>query len=136
MKNKLKPYFIRAVYEWCCDEQFTPHIVSYVDNHVRVPKEFVRDNEIVLNIGINAVQHLSISNEEITFNARFGGKPFDIAIPIGHIIGIFARENGNGMGFEVELIEAQMQSENIASEETQSAGKTSSGSLKVIKKNK
>ncbi|MBR6027375.1 MAG: ClpXP protease specificity-enhancing factor [Neisseriaceae bacterium] len=133
MKNKLKPYFIRAVYEWCCDEQFTPHIVSYVDEYVRVPKEFVRDNEIVLNIGVNAVQHLSISNEEITFSARFGGKPFDIAIPIGHIIGIFARENGNGMGFEVELIEAQPQTENTASEETQSAGNFS-GSLKVIKK--
>ena len=98
-----KPYLIRAIQEWCCDNCFTPHIAVLVDKHVRVPFEFVRDGQIVLNIGYGATGHLTISNEGITFQARFGGVARDIAVPIANVTSIYARENGAGMDFEAEL---------------------------------
>jgi stringent starvation protein B len=98
-----KPYLIRAIQEWCCDNGFTPHIAVVVDKHVRVPREFVRDGQIVLNIGYEATGHLTIANEGITFQARFGGVARDIAVPIGNVTAIYAKENGAGMAFEAEL---------------------------------
>ena len=103
MSHSTKPYLIRALYDWCTDHQQTPHIVAWVNEHTRVPMQYVRDNEIVLNIGPNAVHNLSIDNEWINFSARFGGVPHEIWVPIGHVLSIFARESGEGMGFEVEL---------------------------------
>lgn len=102
MSSGTKPYILRALYEWCLDNNQTPHIVAWVNEHTRVPMQYVRDNEIVLNIGTVASHALTIDNEWIHFSARFGGVPHEIWIPVGHVISIFARESGEGMGFEVE----------------------------------
>ncbi len=96
-----KPYLIRAIHEWCVDEGFTPYLSVAVDQTSRVPLEFVRDGEIVLNVGLDATHQLSLGNDEITFQARFGGKAFPVMVPIGRVQAIYARENGQGMAFEV-----------------------------------
>lgn len=95
-----KPYFLRAMYEWCLDNGYTPHLAVSVDARTRVPQAYVKDGEIVLNINYSATKDLLISSEAVTFSARFGGTPFDIYLPIGTVRGIFARENGQGMFFE------------------------------------
>ncbi|MCF7529836.1 ClpXP protease specificity-enhancing factor [Neisseria lisongii] len=105
MSSSTKPYLIRALYEWCLDNNQTPHIVVWVNQHTKVPMQYVRDNEIVLNIGPNACRQLNIDNEWINFSARFGGVAQDIWIPIGHVVSIFGRESGEGMGFEVVPLE-------------------------------
>jgi stringent starvation protein B len=97
-----KPYLIRAIHEWCVDQGFTPYLAVAVDETTRVPREFVKDGEIVLNVGIEATHQLSLGNEEITFQARFGGRPYPVAVPVERILAIYARENGQGMAFEVE----------------------------------
>ena len=97
-----KPYLIRAIHEWCCDNGFTPYIAVTVDERTRVPREFVRDGQIVLNVGYEATGHLSIANDGITFQARFGGVARDLSVPIGNVTAIYARENGAGMAFELE----------------------------------
>lgn len=102
MSLPTKPYLIRALYEWCCDSGYTPHIAVFVNSHTRVPAQYVQDNQIVLSISINATKDLLIDNECISFQARFGGVAHDILIPVGHVAGIFAKETGEGMGFEVE----------------------------------
>ncbi len=98
-----KPYMIRAIHEWCSDNGFTPYIAVAVDDCARVPHEFVRDGQIVLNIGHDATGRLQIANEGISFQARFGGVARDIYVPIGNVAAIYARENGAGMAFEPEL---------------------------------
>lgn len=102
MSASTKPYLIRALCEWCADNGYTPHIVVWVNEHTRVPPQYVRNNEIVLNIGPTASHNLNIDNDWISFSARFGGVAHDIWIPVGHVASIFARENGEGMGFDVE----------------------------------
>lgn len=97
-----KPYLIRAIHEWCCDNGFTPYIAVLVDQHTRVPKEFVRDGQIVLNVGYDASNNLTIANEQITFQARFGGVARDLFVPISNVAAIYARENGAGMTFELD----------------------------------
>ena len=97
-----KPYMIRAIHEWCCDNGFTPYIAVVADERARVPREFVRDGQIVLNVGYDATGHLSIANDGITFQARFGGVARDISVPIGNVLAIYAKENGAGMAFEPE----------------------------------
>ena len=96
-----KPYLIRAIHEWCADQGFTPYLAVKVDATTRVPREFVKDGEIVLNVGVEATHQLSMGNEEITFQARFGGKSFPVVVPIERVAAIYARENGEGMAFEV-----------------------------------
>ncbi len=95
-----KPYLIRAIHEWCCDNGFTPYIAVIVDKRVHVPREFVRDGQIVLNVGYEATGHLNIANDGITFQARFSGVARDISVPIGNVAAIYAKENGAGMAFE------------------------------------
>ncbi len=97
-----KPYLLRALYEWCTDNGFTPHIAVRVDNQTRVPRQFVRDNEIVLNISFEATSQLQMGNEWIEFSARFSGKSHKIEVPVANILAIYARENGQGMAFPVE----------------------------------
>ena len=106
MTTSTKPYLLRALYEWCTDNGQTPHLVVWVNEHTRVPMQYVRDNEIVLNIGPAASHNLNIDNDWISFSARFGGVAHDIWIPVGHVISIFSRESGEGRGFEVEPYEA------------------------------
>lgn len=96
-----KPYLIRAIHEWCADQGFTPYLAVKVDATTRVPREFVKDGEIVLNVGIEATHQLQLGNEEITFQARFGGKAFPVVVPIERVAAIYASENGEGMAFEV-----------------------------------
>lgn len=98
-----KPYLIRAIHQWCCDNGFTPYLAVAVDGRTRVPREHVRDGQIVLNVGYEAATaHLSIDNDGISFQARFGGVARDISVPIGNVSAIYARENGAGMAFEPE----------------------------------
>ncbi|MBU1235842.1 MAG: ClpXP protease specificity-enhancing factor [Gammaproteobacteria bacterium] len=95
-----KPYFVRAVFEWCVDQGLTPYISVVVGPNTRVPREFVKDGQIVLNIGPDATNQLLLGNEEITFQARFSGVAFPVAVPIDSVVAIFAKENGQGMAFE------------------------------------
>lgn len=100
-----RPYMIRALYEWIIDNTCTPHIL--VDAHVEgvsVPQQHVnKDGQIILNIAPSALKDLFIGLEGISFSARFGGVPFNIFIPCGAVLGIYARENGQGMMFEPEI---------------------------------
>jgi stringent starvation protein B len=97
----IKPYLIRALYEWCVDQGFTPYIAVQVDQHTRVPSGHVRDGQIVLNIGTEATHQLKIDNEQVTFQARFSGVVHQIVVPINNVAAIYARENGQGMSFEM-----------------------------------
>ena len=94
-----RPYLIRALYEWCADNGFTPFIAVSVDASVSVPQEYVRDGEIVLNVSMDATSGLLIGNDAIEFKGRFGGVARDIYVPIGRVLAIYARENGQGMAF-------------------------------------
>ena len=96
-----KPYLIRAIYDWCTDSGFTPYVAVAVDETVRVPAEFVNNGEIVLNVSALATSRLLIDNEAISFQARFGGVAREVYVPMGQVIAIYARENGQGMAFEV-----------------------------------
>ena len=96
-----KPYLIRAIHEWCADQGLTPYLSVKVDASTRVPREFVKNGEIVLNVGLEATHQLSLGNEEISFQARFGGKAFPVVVPIERVAAIYASENGEGMAFEV-----------------------------------
>ena len=97
-----KPYFIRAIYEWCSDCGFTPYLSVRVDERTRVPLEYVKNGEIVLNVSLNATRNLTINNELIQFSARFNGVSREVSIPVDRVQGIFARENGQGAFFTVE----------------------------------
>ena len=94
-----RPYLIRALHDWCSDNGFTPYIAVFVDSRVQVPLEYVKNNEIVLNVGFEATTALKLGNEAIEFKARFGGKSREIVVPVDHVIAIYARENGQGMAF-------------------------------------
>jgi stringent starvation protein B len=96
-----KPYLIRAIYEWCTDNGYTPYVAVVVDERTRVPVEFVKDGQIVLNVSFEATSGLKIGNEFIEFAARFGGVAREIMVPVPRVAAIYARENGHGMGFEV-----------------------------------
>ena len=97
-----KPYLLRALYEWCVDNGFTPYISVMVDARTRVPMEYVREGEIVLNIGPLAASRLVIGNDMIECNARFSGIARELSIPVTSVAAIYARENGQGMSFEAE----------------------------------
>ena len=96
-----RPYLIRALHDWCTDNGFTPYIAVFVDANVQVPTEYVKNNEIVLNVGFEATSALKLGNEAIEFRARFGGSSREIVVPVDHVIAIYARENGQGMAFPV-----------------------------------
>ena len=96
-----KPYLLRALHEWCVDQGFTPYISVQVDAGTLVPRQYVRDGQIVLNLGAEAVQNLHLGNDLITCQARFGGVAQSLSIPVGNVAAIYARENGQGMAFEI-----------------------------------
>jgi stringent starvation protein B len=96
-----KPYLLRAIYEWCTDNGYTPYLAALVDGQTQVPMQFVKNGEIVLNISFNATSGLKMENDFIRFSARFGGVSRDILVPVENVIAIYARENGQGMAFEV-----------------------------------
>jgi stringent starvation protein B len=96
-----KPYLLRAIYEWCTDNGYTPYLAAMVDANTRVPREFVKNGEIVLNISFTATSGLKMDNDFVNFHARFGGVSRDISVPVENVVAIYARENGQGMAFEV-----------------------------------
>ncbi|EGJ10054.1 ClpXP protease specificity-enhancing factor [Rubrivivax benzoatilyticus] len=97
--SSTRPYLLRALHDWCTDNGFTPYLAVYVDASVQVPMEYVKNHEIVLNVGFEATSGLKLGNEFIEFKARFGGVPRDIVVPVDHVVAIYARENGQGMAF-------------------------------------
>ena len=94
-----RPYLIRALHDWCTDNGFTPYVAVQVGDGVQVPREYVKNGEIVLNVGFEATSGLKLGNEFIEFKARFGGVARDIVVPVDHVVAIYARENGQGMAF-------------------------------------
>ena len=112
MKNALdststRPYLIRALYDWCSDNGLTPYVAVMVDDTVQVPREYVKNGEIVLNISMDATSSLKLGNEFIEFKARFGGVARDIHVPVSRVLAIYARENGQGMAFPVAAAPAE-----------------------------
>jgi stringent starvation protein B len=101
-ERSTKPYLIRAIHEWCADSSLTPYISVQVDANTRVPAEYVKNGEIVLNLSYDATHKLTIGNEVIQFAARFNGVSRECSVPISAVTGIFARENGRGMFFPRE----------------------------------
>jgi stringent starvation protein B len=97
--SSTRPYLLRAMHEWCTDSGFTPYVAVFVDETVQVPMEYVKNGEIVLNVGYDATAGMTLGNEFIEFKARFGGVPREIIIPINRVMAIYARENGQGMSF-------------------------------------
>lgn len=95
-----KPYLIRAIYEWCADSGLTPYLAVKVDANTQVPVNYVKNGEIVLNLSVDAVRDLHMGNDEITCGGRFGGVPHDIIVPVSAVIGIFAKETGQGLVFQ------------------------------------
>jgi stringent starvation protein B len=102
-----RPYLIRALYDWCSENGFTPYVAVKVDASVQVPREYVQGGEIVLNVSMDATSSLKLGNDFIEFKARFGGKPRDIMVPIHRVMAIYARENGQGMAFPVPEVDSQ-----------------------------
>jgi stringent starvation protein B len=112
-----KPYLLRALFEWCVDNGYTPHLAVKVDSRTQVPQEYVRNGEITLNISPNAVHKLQLGNELVEFSARFGGVARQIAVPVTNVYALYARETGHGMTFDVEGqkpgVQSSAESENL-----------------------
>jgi stringent starvation protein B len=98
-----RPYLIRALYDWCTDNGLTPYVAVLVDDTVQVPREYVKNGEIVLNISFDATSSLKLGNDFIEFKARFAGSAREIMVPVNRVIAIYARENGQGMAFPVAV---------------------------------
>lgn len=116
-ETSTKPYLLRAIYEWCTDNGYTPHIAAVVDGATRVPMEFVKNGEIVLNISFSATSGLKMDNDLIRFSARFGGVSRDLSIPVDNVMAIYARENGQGMAFEASNNKAADQDDQALDQE-------------------
>ncbi len=102
-QTSTRPYLIRAIHEWCSDNGFRPFLAVVVDANTVVPREFVRDGEIVLNVSIDATNRLQLGNELIEFEARFGGVARQVSVPVENVTAIYAAENGQGMSFEAPV---------------------------------
>ena len=113
-EKSTKPYLIRAIHEWCSDSNFTPYISVKVDANTRVPTEYVKDGEIVLNVSYDATHRLTIGNDAVQFSARFNGVSRECSVPIDAVLGIFARENGQGLFFQVDTPSQPAASEGTA----------------------
>lgn len=97
-----KPYLLRALYEWCVDNGYTPHVAVKVDSKTQVPSEYVKNGEITLNVAPSAVHKLQLGNELIEFSARFAGVARQISVPVANVYAVYARETGHGMTFDVD----------------------------------
>ncbi|NYT61612.1 ClpXP protease specificity-enhancing factor [Alcaligenaceae bacterium] len=100
-ESSTKPYLIRALHEWCTDNGYTPHIVVTVDANTLVPPAHIHDGQITLNIGTLATNQLTLGNDYIEFQTRFGGVTEQLLVPVAAVSAIYARETGAGMGFEI-----------------------------------
>lgn len=106
-ETSTKPYLLRAIYEWCTDNGYTPYLAVMAGGRTRVPREFIKNGEIVLNVSFTATSGLKMGNDLIEFHARFGGVSREISVPVENVVAIYARENGQGMAFEVASIPAR-----------------------------
>ena len=106
-EQSAKPFLVRALYEWCVEQGYTPYLAVRVDPKTRVPVEFVKNGEIVLNVGPLATHKLTMDNDWVLFNARFNGTSQEVAVPFAAVIGIFAKETGYSMGFQPTLDAAE-----------------------------
>ena len=106
-----KPYLLRALYEWCVDNGYTPHLAVKVDATTQVPAEHVRNGEITLNVSPGAVHKLQMGNDLIEFSARFAGVARQLSVPVANVYALYARETGHGMTFEVDLSKPAPQAE-------------------------
>jgi stringent starvation protein B len=138
--NSNRPYLLRALYDWICDNHLTPYLlVDATGDDLNIPFEFVEDNKIVLNISPSAVRDLDLSNDYISFKARFSGKSMDVYFPIEAVLAIYAKENGRGMIFpeeeqEIESNESPVSnSEEGSGEENKEVKKKDRSHLKVVK---
>jgi stringent starvation protein B len=104
-----KPYLLRALYEWCVDNGYTPHLAVKVDSRSQVPSEYVRNGEITLNVSPSAVHKLQMGNDVIEFSARFAGVARQISVPVAGVYALYARETGQGMTFEVDAAKPAIQ---------------------------
>lgn len=111
-----KPYMMRAIHGWCMDNGMTPHLLVVVNVQTKVPRAFVKDGEIVLNLNYSATKDLRIENDAVTFSARFGGASQNLYVPMDAVRGIFARENGQGMFFEIDAQQESASSDQASSE--------------------
>ena len=132
--SDIRPYMIRAWHEWCTDNGFTPYLLIKVNQTVAVPREFVQNGEIVLNVDLDATGGLSLGNELIRFKARFSGKVRDIIVPVDRVQAIYARENGQGMGFEVLEEEQQTDAQDAAEVDADADTATPATGLQVLEK--
>lgn len=99
----MRPYLLRAIYEWIVDNRFTPHVLIDADHpEVKVPRQYVRDGQIVLNISMTAVRQLELENDWISFTARFSGTSMRVYAPMVAVLAIYTKENGQGMIFQPE----------------------------------
>ncbi len=136
--NSNRPYLIRALYDWICDNHMTPHIlVDTSGDDLNVPFDYVEDDRIVLNISPGAVRDLDLSNDYINFKARFSGQSMNVYFPVDAVLAIYARENGRGMIFPDEEQEVEANEEAVPTseeEKKENKNKKKKGShLKVVK---
>ncbi|MDR1968324.1 MAG: ClpXP protease specificity-enhancing factor [Burkholderiaceae bacterium] len=127
-----RPYLIRALYEWCTDNGLTPYIAVLADDTVQVPREHVRNGEIVLNISFDATSALKLGNEFVEFKARFGGIAREIIVPINRVLAIYARENGQGMAFPVAVPSTADDPTSSAADQIADASATSHGPIQLV----
>jgi len=106
-----KPYLLRALYEWCVDNGYTPHLAVKVDSRSQVPSEYVKNGEITLNVSPSAVHKLQMGNELIEFSARFAGVARQISVPVGCVYALYARETGHGMTFDIDASKPAVQAD-------------------------
>src|SRR5438477_4853293 len=109
-----KPYLLRALFEWCVDNGYTPHLAVKVDSRTQVPSEYVKSGEITLNISPNAVHKLQMGNELVEFSARFGGVARQISVPIANVYALYARETGHGLTFDIDAVKPALRSDGEA----------------------
>ena len=128
-----RPYLIRALHEWCVDNGFTPLITVQVDANTQVPKEYVKDKEIVLNLSFDATSGLKLGNDYIEFKARFSGVARDILVPVNHVIAIYARETSQGMAFPNVTALDDGLSEEVDDEKLEQASKVPAATRPVLK---
>ena len=132
--NSLKPYLLRAVYDWCVDNDLTPYLLANADaDDVVVPRQSVQEGRIILNLKPQAVHNLALGDNKVEFNARFGGKPMLVRIPIKAVLAIYARENGQGMVFDENEEVDPLPPQPTSTEPAESKPARSRPVLKVVK---
>lgn len=130
-----RPYLIRAIYDWLVDNAQTPYLLvdAAGDDDVQVPQEYVQDGRIVLNVSPGAVAGLSLGNDYVAFNARFGGAPREILVPVHRVLALYSRENGQGMMFADDERPEPPEPDGDAAAHDKPGGERRRPSLKVVK---